>query len=596
MSDTSERKSGLAAWVDRLIPPSFLKTDGAVADDRARRARILVVIVAASSAIGVTMSVVHFLDGHLPRSLFALSSVVPIAASLLILRWSGKIELATHYLCVLISLAVISSPFTSEESVPLMVGLIAVPLAAEAMGGARIGLIWTGIVGLSLLAGAIWLPFTPAERAVAWSLIPISTSCGVALAIMDQGRERATREALAARASAAENARGKQEILGALADSQAIFAAAFRWAPSMLTLSIAETGEILDVNESFVRIVGFERDEVIGRNLVDLGVWAGWDGRDDYVNRVGEVGLLHEVEVPLRTRDGELVWLLVSAERLEIAGRSCVLAQAIDISERKRIEQQTVRRREELETRFEERGERLKASQIRLRERERLAAVGTLAAGVAHQINNPIGGIIAASEFALSEDEGLYGDRARREALETALEEAKRCGRIVKSMLKFARNEPTPKWVEDINPIIRRACELARSYVEGRGGKLEITMPEEELPVLISPIDIEQVVLNLVHNAAESRPDGVRVSVATRWIEDKVEIVVADNGSGIDREVMSRIFDPFYTTRLEDGGSGLGLSVAHGVVADHGGSLDFESPEEGGARFRIVLPISEVGS
>jgi len=287
-----------------------------------------------------------------------------------------------------------------------------------------------------------------------------------------------------------------------------------------------------------------------------------------------------------------LFWLLVSAERIEIGGRICVLAQGVDITDRKRIDQQRIRRGEELETRFEERGERLKASQIRLRERERLAAVGTLAAGVAHQINNPIGGIVAASEFALSEGKGSEGEKSRRQALETALEEARRCGRIVKSMLKFARNEPTPKWVEDINPIVRRASELSRNYVESRGGTLDITSWPEALPVLISTIDLEQVVLNLVRNAAESRPEGARVTVETRRLGDQVEIIVSDDGPGIDDETRSRIFDPFFTTRLEEGGSGLGLSVAHGVVADHEGRLEVESSEGGGTRFRIVLPLS----
>ncbi len=587
--------SGFAAQVDRLLPPSFLNAEIAVGDDRARRARILLLIVAATSAIGMSISLVHYLDGNFLRSLFTFFSAVPAAASVIVLRRSERIEPAAHTICALISVTVISSPFLSEESVPIMVGLMVVPLAAEAIGGVRIGLLWTGLAALMLMAAAIGLPFDPAERVVAWSLIPISTGCGIALAVMDHGRERAIRQLLAARERADENARAKAEILDALADSQAIFAAAFRWAPSMLTLSIADTGEILDVNESFVRIVGFERDEVIGRNLVELGVWSGWDGRDDYVNRVGEAGSLHGVEIPLHTRSGELVWLLTSAERIEIGGRTCVLAQGVDISDRKRIDQQRVRRREELETRFEERGERLKASQIRLRERERLAAVGTLAAGVAHQINNPIGGIIAASEFALSESDGPRGELSRRQALETALDEARRCGRIVKSMLKFARNEPTPKWVEDVVPIIRRASELARSYVESREGTLDIVMCKEALTVLVSPIDIEQVVLNLIRNAAESRSHGVRVSVETSRVGDHVEISVSDDGPGIDDERRSRIFDPFYTTRLEEGGSGLGLSVAHGVVADHAGKLEVESPAGGGTQFRIVLPLSEPG-
>jgi len=308
-------------------------------------------------------------------------------------------------------------------------------------------------------------------------------------------------------------------------------------------------------------------------------------------------GTLREAEVPLRKRNGEELWLLASAENIEIDGRRCLLCQGVDITDRKHALEQLKAQRQELESRFAERGEQLEASRIQLRESERLAAVGTLTAGVAHQINNPIGGIAAATEFALmldSDPEGFDSERetVRTQALETALEEARRCGRIVKSMLKFARDEPTPKWVENVNGTVHRAAELSRSYVEGLGGKLDLEIWPGALPSMISPIDIEQVVVNLVRNAAESRPGGAEVRVVTDRGEDEIEISVIDNGSGIDGETRARIYDPFYTTRLEDGGSGLGLSVVHGIVKDHGGTLEVEPAVPEGTRFTIRLRVA----
>ncbi len=258
---------------------------------------------------------------------------------------------------------------------------------------------------------------------------------------------------------------------------------------------------------------------------------------------------------------------------------------------RAEAEQALVRYRDELEERVEERGEQLRASLERLKEQERLVAIGTLASGIAHQINNPIGGIAAAAEFALLVGEEEGGAAIQRRALETALEEARRCGRIVKGVLQFARDEPNLKWPEDLNATVLRALEQVRRFVAEHRGTLRVTTTRECLRVKMNPIDLEQVIVNLVRNAAESRESGVKIDVRTEQLGHEAILIVSDDGPGIDESIRGRVFEPFYTTRLEGGGSGLGLAVVHGVIGDHGGRIEIESPDSGGTRFRIRLPL-----
>ena len=286
-----------------------------------------------------------------------------------------------------------------------------------------------------------------------------------------------------------------------------------RWTqrtPAMLVVTAFDSGEILEVNESFCEITGWDEEEVLGRTLIELDAWQDLHQRAAFQRGILDHGSVRNIELALRAKSGRCVSHLVSAELIEIGGRRCVISQAIDITERKRTEVELERARVALEARVEERGEQLRASLLRLEEQQRLVAVGTLAAGIAHQINNPIGGIAAAAEYALLVQEEPHARAINEEVLEKSLDEARRCGEIVKSVLRFARHEPTKKRVDDLNQTVASASERARSYVEGRGGRLRVVLALEALPVRVSAIDLEQVIVNPVRNAAESRKEGVR--------------------------------------------------------------------------------------
>lgn len=246
-----------------------------------------------------------------------------------------------------------------------------------------------------------------------------------------------------------------------------------------------------------------------------------------------------------------------------------------------------------LEARLVAQSEELRSSLVRLDEHKRLVAVGTLAAGMAHQINNPVGAIAMAAEFALLGRGDRNAAAIGEEALTTVLEEARRCGRIVKSVLQFARDEPAAKWVESLTPTVLRATRLTRDYVVSRGGRLDVKLSDDPLSVEMSPIDVEQAIINLIRNASESRSGGANVEVETVRVGSEACVFVADDGNGIDAELRARVLEPFFTTRVADGGSGLGLSVVHGIVTDHGGRLEIEGRPNGGTRICLRLPVVE---
>ena len=199
---------------------------------------------------------------------------------------------------------------------------------------------------------------------------------------------------------------------------------------------------------------------------------------------------------------------------------------------------------------------------------------------------------------------GENGAQVRSDALDEIRTQAIRCGKVVRSVLQFARSEATEKWSSDLTGVLRTAIDVTARYANERGAHVEIDLSREASgqTVLMNPIEIEQVFVNLIRNAVESQPSGTRVNVSTRWVEGAVEISIEDDGPGIPEAHAEHIFDPFYTTRLREGRTGLGLSVAHGIVEDHGGSMWHETLDEpsvdgsrtlGGTRFHVRLPAEK---
>lgn len=359
-----------------------------------------------------------------------------------------------------------------------------------------------------------------------------------------------------------------------------------------LVAELDEETRVLFVNQRVRDLLGLEPDDVIGHRALDfVPLEHRFTAEAVWQAQLGEGGVEEPVVFPMPDTHGGTVFLEITVSSRYLGEQRRLLVLARDVTHRHEAEERLDARRRELEERVATSHDQLRASRNRLHDQERLAAVGTLASGLAHQINNPLGAIVAASDFALLESG--RGDRVAREALERIGEEARRAGRIVKSVLRFARQGDTPKWVDDLVPVVRRSVELTRSYVQDRGGKLGFEGPVGRLDVLMSPIEIEQVVVNLVRNAAESKPSGAHVVVRVRADESASSalIEVIDDGDGIPPDAMEEIFDPFFTTRLNDGGSGLGLSVVHGIVDEHGGEIGLSSELGRGTTVRVRLAL-----
>ena len=273
------------------------------------------------------------------------------------------------------------------------------------------------------------------------------------------------------------------------------------------------------------------------------------------------------LELDMNRKDGSIVPVEVKYSFLrEHDGRPVkILAIARDITERKKMQEQ-------------------------LMVTDRLASIGELASGIAHELNNPLTGVIGFAELLLEKD--IPDDV--REDLKIIYSEAKRTAEVVKNLLTFARKHTPVKQLVNINRIIEKVLEL-RTYEQKVSNIQVIARFASDLPeVMADYFQLQQVFLNIVINAEhfmiEAHHRGT-LTITTERIGDIIKASFTDDGPGISKENLGHLFDPFFTTKEVGEGTGLGLSICHGMIAEHGGRIYAESELGKGATFVVELPV-----
>lgn len=238
-----------------------------------------------------------------------------------------------------------------------------------------------------------------------------------------------------------------------------------------------------------------------------------------------------------------------------------------------------------------ERQELLKlATRQQIGRSEQLASVGRLAAGVAHEINNPLTGVLAFADM-LRDKENM--DDQDRQDLDLIIRETKRAREIVRGLLEFARETPSVKAHLNINDVVRQTTRLL-----GKREAFQNIFIVEDLAENLPPVNgdknqLQQVMVNLALNGCEAMPEGGTLMISSRCEDDRIVVKVTDTGCGIKKTHLDQIFEPFFTTKPVGKGTGLGLSVSYGILRQHGGTLEVESQEGNGTTFTITLPLAQ---
>jgi len=392
---------------------------------------------------------------------------------------------------------------------------------------------------------------------------------------------------------------GLRKALAELRLSEDKFSRLFLLSPDAIILLDLQSMKIKEVNESFQGLFGITDYEARGRTLQELEIYADADIAIQAQEIVRKEGKVENLEFVARKRDGSIIACMMSGQVVALQSREHMIAIIRDVSELKRMHEMMV-------------------------QSEKMMSLGGLAAGIAHEINNPLGIILASVQNCLrrvspdftknrdvAEDLGLnladvraYLERRRVVGfLESIGEAADRAANIVRNMLEFSRRGESGKTPTSTNDLLEKTLGLAandydlKKNFDFRQIKIIRDYDQNLPPVSVTASEIEQVVLNILKNAAhalsqkEFAGDVPTITLTTRLEGAFVAIDISDNGPGMDEVVRRQIFEPFFTTKSPGLGTGLGLSVSYFIVVqNHKGRIKVDSSPGAGATFTIMLP------
>jgi two-component system, NtrC family, sensor kinase len=327
-----------------------------------------------------------------------------------------------------------------------------------------------------------------------------------------------------------------------------------------------QAGRVVRWNRQLEEIYGIRHEDAVGRHMNDL-----FDGPIAQMLRTSgaisaEGGTYYRV--PMATRHEPTRRLLINLAVTPLRDSADAVVGTIviieDISTRVQLEEQ-------------------------LQISEKMASIGLLAAGVAHEVNTPLTGISSFTQMLL---EGAEPNDPKTKVLEKIERQTFRAAKIVNGLLNLARPPQVERGPSDINAVINDVLALLEHQF--KTGRIQVRKEFADAPPIVQAIEykLQQVFLNLFMNARDAMPRGGWLTIATRGEHDAAVVEVSDTGSGIPPELLSRIYDPFFTTKEIGKGTGLGLSITYGIVQEHGGTITCESQRGQGTRFTLRLPLA----
>jgi len=323
-------------------------------------------------------------------------------------------------------------------------------------------------------------------------------------------------------------------------------------------------GYYVYVNRPFELYLNKPAAEVLGKSVFEVWPPTIAHTLHDHDSKVLVADAAVEQIEAIPDAEGELrQWLVLKFPVRDAAGTRYVGGVGLDITQRKKLEEQ-------------------------LRQTERLAELGTLASGMAHEIGTPMNVILGRAEYLMRRTQ----EEQTKKGLETIVVQVERITKIMNQLLTFARRRPSERRAMDLRRTIEDCLEVLSERLARHHVQADTAIPPDLPPVHADPDLMSQVFLNLFINAVHAMPNGGTLRVEAQQANEQITLKVADTGHGIPQEHLPKIFDPFFTTKEVGKGTGLGLTVVHGIIREHGGLISVASQPGLGTTFTLALPVA----